>query len=323
MNIPGYAYTGREPYSYINRVEQRYQFTDNFSWTLGRHATKFGVDFNYINLDATFTVNYGGIYDFGPVPTCEISSSLCIPGLPIPGLSPVQAYGAGLPQDFVQGFGSPTDSFPNKPLGVFWQDSWHKSPNLTLNYGLRYDIEFPPQFAPPTGLALGGYNYSASKKESRLPPTTSSPVSAWHGTPRATARPCSAPPTEFSSITPCSASTSSATPPMVPPAASWPSAAPGMRRRRQPRQSQRHSHLSRPAFGRSQRSQSLRRLNQSRSHHRHWIFAQPATVRVAEFPPIDFSQPELLERGNAFPAGVSALRLSPGQRFCLRLLAAG
>ncbi len=164
MNIPGYAYTGREPYSYINRVEQRYQFTDNFSWTLGRHATKFGVDFNYINLAATFTVNYGGIYDFGPVPTCEISSSLCIPGLPIPGLSPVQAYGAGLPQDFVQGFGSPTDSFPNKPLGVFWQDSWHKSPNLTLNYGLRYDIEFPPQFAPPTGLALGGYNYLGLEK---------------------------------------------------------------------------------------------------------------------------------------------------------------
>ena len=33
MNIPGYAYFGREPYSYIRRVEQRYQFTDNFAWT--------------------------------------------------------------------------------------------------------------------------------------------------------------------------------------------------------------------------------------------------------------------------------------------------
>ncbi|HEX8816733.1 MAG TPA: carboxypeptidase regulatory-like domain-containing protein, partial [Terriglobales bacterium] len=37
VNIPGFAYFGREPYSYIQRVEQRYQFTDNFSWTLGRH----------------------------------------------------------------------------------------------------------------------------------------------------------------------------------------------------------------------------------------------------------------------------------------------
>ena len=37
VNIPGYAYFGREPYSYIQRVENRYQFTDNFSWSIGRH----------------------------------------------------------------------------------------------------------------------------------------------------------------------------------------------------------------------------------------------------------------------------------------------
>ncbi len=53
-DIPGYAFIGREPYSYIDRTEQRYQITDNFSWTLGRHNTKFGVDFklhsNYRNL---------------------------------------------------------------------------------------------------------------------------------------------------------------------------------------------------------------------------------------------------------------------------------
>src|SRR5207253_5492511 len=65
VNIPGFAYFGREPYSYIQRTEKRYQFTDNFSWTLGRHDTKFGTDFNYLPLDATFTVNYGGVYDFG------------------------------------------------------------------------------------------------------------------------------------------------------------------------------------------------------------------------------------------------------------------
>ncbi len=63
--FPVYAYFGREPYSFIQRIEKRYQFTDNFSWTIGRHNTKFGVDFNYIPLTATFTVNYGGLYNFG------------------------------------------------------------------------------------------------------------------------------------------------------------------------------------------------------------------------------------------------------------------
>ncbi len=148
INIPGYAYFGREPYSYIQRTEQRYQFTDNFSWTIGSHNTKFGADFNYLPIHATFTVNYGGVYDFGSI--------AAFPS-PFPVLNPVQAYGAGLPGDFIQGFGSPTDSFSNKPLGVFWQDSWKIRPNITLNYGVRYDVEFPPQFKPPDALAEAGY----------------------------------------------------------------------------------------------------------------------------------------------------------------------
>ncbi len=149
VNIPGFAYFGREPYSYIQRVEQRYQFTDNFSWTLGRHNTKFGVDFNYLPLTAIFTVNYGGVYDFGPIGAFP---------QPFPRLNGVQAYGAGLPGDFIQGLGSPADSFHNKALGLFWQDSWRVSPTVTLNYGVRYDVEIPPKFKPPTALALAGYN---------------------------------------------------------------------------------------------------------------------------------------------------------------------
>ncbi len=154
VNIIGFAYTGREPYSFIERVEKRYQFTDNFSWTIGRHNTKFGVDFNYLPLTATFTVNYGGVYDF---------SSIAGSG-GVPGFSPVQAYGLGIPSYVVQGVGNPSDSFSNKPLGVFWQDSWRINPNVTLNYGLRYDIEFPPTFAQPDALALAGYDFLGVQK---------------------------------------------------------------------------------------------------------------------------------------------------------------
>src|ERR1700723_2855699 len=164
VNIPGFAYFGREPYSYIQRTEQRYQFTDNFSWTKGRHNTKFGVDFDYIPTNATFTVNYGGVYDFGTFSSASLGFVSPIAGDPFPNLSPVQAYGTGLPGDFIQGFGNPHDSFPNKPLGVLWQNSWRIRPNLTLNYGVRYDVEFPPQFRSPTPLALAGYKYLGLQK---------------------------------------------------------------------------------------------------------------------------------------------------------------
>ncbi len=172
VNIPGYAYFGREPYSYIQRTEQRYQFTDNFSWTIGRHDTKFGVDFNYLPLTAVFTVNYGGVYDFGPLDAATLGfSNICaLNGLPasycpdFPGFTPVQTYGLGIPGDMVQGIGNPSDSFSNKPLGLFWQDSWRVRPNVTLNFGLRYDVEFPPKFAQPQGLALGGYQILGLQK---------------------------------------------------------------------------------------------------------------------------------------------------------------
>ena len=76
----------------------------------------------------------------------------------------MQAYGLGIPSTLVQGIGNPSDKFNNKPLGVFWQDSWRFRPNLTINYGVRYDVEFPPQLAAPTGLALSAYNQLGLQK---------------------------------------------------------------------------------------------------------------------------------------------------------------
>jgi Carboxypeptidase regulatory-like domain/TonB dependent receptor len=158
-NIAGFGFVGREPYSFIQRVENRYQFTDNFSWTIGRHDTKFGVDFNYIPLTATFTVNYGGVYDFSGLSATQF-------GFPsvFPGLTGLQAFGLGIPSTLVQGIGNPKDSFSNKPLGVYWQDSFRVKSNLTFNLGVRYDIEFPPQLAPLTGLALAAYNQLGLQK---------------------------------------------------------------------------------------------------------------------------------------------------------------
>jgi hypothetical protein len=164
VNIPGYGYFGREPYSYIQRVEQRYQFTDNFSWTVGNHSFKFGADINYLPITATFTVNYGGVYDFGPFGASDLGFTA--PGtLPaFPSLSPVQSYGAGLPSDFIQGLGSPSDTFHNIPIGAFWQDSWRVNSRVTLNYGIRYDVELPPSFSPPDPLAKAAYNLLGLQK---------------------------------------------------------------------------------------------------------------------------------------------------------------
>jgi hypothetical protein len=163
VNIIGYAYTGREPYSFIQRVEDRYQIKDDFSWSIGRHNTKFGVDFNYLPLQATFTVNYGGVFNFSSI--SGLFPNECSPVCPsFPDFSSVQAYGLGIPSYIVQGIGNPSDSFSNKPLGLYWQDSWRVRSNLTLNLGVRYDVEFPPTFTPPDALAQAGYKFLGVQK---------------------------------------------------------------------------------------------------------------------------------------------------------------
>jgi hypothetical protein len=148
VNIPGFAFIGREPFSFVRRTEQRYQFTDNFSWSLAKHSIKFGVDVNHLPLEADFTVNFGGVYNFGELPAAALNSAFATPlaGRAFPSFTPVQAYGLGVPQVFIQGIGNPHDAFANNTVGAFIQDSWRLLPNLTLNYGVRYDVEFTPVF---------------------------------------------------------------------------------------------------------------------------------------------------------------------------------
>ena len=155
VNIPGFAYFGREPCSYIQRVEQRYQFTDNFSWTLGHHDTKFGVDFNYLPITRNLHRQLRR----------RIRLWQRLAGRRIaPHSTACRHTAQAFPEILSKAWGSPSDSFSNKPLGFFYQDSWRAFPNLTLNLGVRYDVEFPPPFAPPTGLGLQGYNFLGVQK---------------------------------------------------------------------------------------------------------------------------------------------------------------
>jgi len=151
-NIAGAAFLGREPFSTEDRIERRFQWTDDLTWTKGAHAFKFGADTNLVQLRSgasqVFTLNYGGVFDFGSLSAGSLSPLFA--GLP--GFSAVQAYGLGIPTVYFQGVGQSHRLFDNKTLGVFVQDSWKINRRLTLNYGARYDIEWLPIFAPGTAI---------------------------------------------------------------------------------------------------------------------------------------------------------------------------
>ena len=155
VNIPGYAYFGKTPFSVVNRIEDQSQFQDNFTWTAGSHTVKTGIDLRYIPIDIVQGQLYGGgDYTFASLNATDVSSALA--GLP--GFSPVQAYGLGLPQSFAQGIGTTSFKYDLKVLGAFLQDSWKATHRLTFNYGVRYDIE-----AFPTQGALNANTYTAER----------------------------------------------------------------------------------------------------------------------------------------------------------------
>ena len=156
VNMTGFAFFGREPFSTVDRIERRYQWTDNVSWLKGHHTFKFGGDINWIQLRSSktqiFELNFGGLFNFGGLTPSNLGLPTSVGGVATPGFSGVQAYGLGIPQSFIQGIGTSARPFSNKAFAVFAQDSWKVHPRLTLNYGVRYDFELTPLFPAATAI---------------------------------------------------------------------------------------------------------------------------------------------------------------------------
>jgi hypothetical protein len=133
----------------------RLQFSDTLSVFRGRHAFKFGVDVlpNWINFFAA--VNYSGSFRFASLESFGRSLAAAPPAIPdqrsyIQAFSGTGAHGVTAHPDF-------TD------YGGFAQDEWRVSQRLTLNLGLRYDLQVsrkPTVHNPSLVLAAAGIDTS-------------------------------------------------------------------------------------------------------------------------------------------------------------------
>jgi len=156
VNIPGYAYFGREPYSTVDRIERRTEFTDQVTLIRGKHTFKFGGDFNLVQLRSSkaqiFELDFGGDVNFGGLAASTFGFPNSVAGISLPGTTGLQSYGLGIPTTYIQGIGNSKQPFDNIPIGFFGQDSWKVNRKLTLNYGVRYDVEISPLFTPATAV---------------------------------------------------------------------------------------------------------------------------------------------------------------------------
>jgi outer membrane receptor protein involved in Fe transport len=118
---------------------------DNFNYILGTHTLKFGGDINFVRIpSAVFELNFAGLFNFGPFAAANLNPAFA----GFPDFTPVQSYGLGLPSTYIQGFGDPVSRIKNTPISFFAQDTWKATRRLTLNYGIRYDVELTETIAP-------------------------------------------------------------------------------------------------------------------------------------------------------------------------------
>lgn len=105
-------------------------FVDNLSWTRGNHSFKFGGELRQIRL---FTDRQGGItYTFSSIQNFLANA-----------VQSVQYLGdLSAPSPFFNGSTGQAQAKQTYYIG-YAQDEWRIKPNLTLNYGLRYEYYTP------------------------------------------------------------------------------------------------------------------------------------------------------------------------------------
>jgi outer membrane receptor protein involved in Fe transport len=124
---------GSDPRAGQNKGQKGWAIADDITfshltWWAGDHTVKTGIKFKYVKLTAQDSIANA------PVFTYDVSATGT----------------AAIPYKVV--FGSPVPGFPplvtsqDKQLGLYLQDDWATNDKLTLNLGVRWDIEWNPSY---------------------------------------------------------------------------------------------------------------------------------------------------------------------------------
>jgi hypothetical protein len=112
-------------------LERYYQVIDNYTWVLGRHSLKAGVNMQFIH-DSRLS-NVQATYVFPTIDAFLAAKS---------GASP---FGY---TRFSQAVGDPTIAYSQSYYSAFVQDDFRLSPSVKLLYGVRYDLFKVPKGDP-------------------------------------------------------------------------------------------------------------------------------------------------------------------------------
>jgi hypothetical protein len=114
------------PSDSTKQFNNMYQAQDNFTKIIGRHSLKFGAQFHYDQINDRNFYGENGSFGFDGSETGLDFADFLI----------------GAPASMIQATVQLLDT-RSKYLGLYAQDSWRLTPNLTFNYGVRWEFSQP------------------------------------------------------------------------------------------------------------------------------------------------------------------------------------
>lgn len=140
VSISGVANFGTSTSSPTARATDAFQATDTITLQRSTHLLKAGGDLLFNRITIGFPGALPGSYTF----------------------TNLENFQRGIYSQFQQAFGEPSLTQSNPNLGAFAQDEWRPRSDLTVNAGLRYDVQWLPDpvhldrnnWSPRAGIAF-------------------------------------------------------------------------------------------------------------------------------------------------------------------------
>ncbi len=120
VSITNAASFGTASGSPVGRYDRLYEVVDNLSRQIGPHSLRVGADFLFNDLTITFPMSNRGSYSF----------------------SSLANFQKGIYSTYTQTFGNFVVPQTNPNFGMYAQDEWKVNPRLTINAGVRYDLQW-------------------------------------------------------------------------------------------------------------------------------------------------------------------------------------
>ena len=134
----GFSNNGPQP-----RIDQTFQFNDNFSWVKGRHTMKFGFQVRRSMVNTVFNADNNGSFTYSGAGSYSTGD-------------PTADFLLGIPDTYLQESGN-YQAIRTYTYYTYAQDQFKLRPNLTLTYGIGWEIDTPLTAVNNGGIEVNCY----------------------------------------------------------------------------------------------------------------------------------------------------------------------